>query len=354
MIVYQFDLAEQRFLFLSSEGMTVLGYSEDELRNLGGQAISTLIHEDDAHRIKEYIQNCRSLKLGQSLEIYYRLWTKELTLVFVRSTDSCIAEDGKGCSLIEGKLDIISREIYDARKLSELAMRHQLFTLYYQPIVQLQTGATVGYEALARIQQGDVIVPPNKFLPAIIGSRLEIDWINSQLERVCYALEKLQGFISFNLSGCVLSSKDLPTLLHSHCCKFQKERLWFEVAEDAIADSAQLSSMLLIRRMGHKLKLDDFPQGPNPVGRLMEFVQNPDGLFHAIKLDRTVCHGVASNKSIGDFARSLIEMAKKGGHLVICEGIENADDAKLLAECGADFGQGFLWEKPQPLQNFDN
>lgn len=310
---------------------------------MGDQLLPTVIHDDDLPGITAHHAACRRLALGEERQHYYRLWSKSLKLKHYRSIDRCtqVGADGQ-CEIIEGQAKCLTKTEFDARMLNERALHHDLFTLHYQPIVHLATGTVAGHEALARIQSGEQVIQPGRFLPYLLGSDLERPWLQVQLDQVQTALTS-PGFVSFNLSGSALSWPTFDEMLKPYT---PNPKLWFEVLEDATIGEHQIENLRFIRRLGHKVELDDFPTGKDPVGKMLRSA----AMFDAVKLDRCVCHGVADDPDLLDFATSLIRWAKRKKLVIICEGIERRIDADVLLKLGADLGQGWLYGKPSAKQ----
>ncbi|MEO1208614.1 MAG: EAL domain-containing protein [Cyanobacteria bacterium J06638_20] len=340
MLLYRYHLTEQRNLFLGGD-IAWLGYSERQVAEMGPGLIGKLLHDDDLLRCLEHHNLCRSLRLGQKQEIWYRMWSRSQRLLFCRSVDKCISIDSTGhCDIIEGQCYEMSREQYDGRKIVERAIARDAFTLHYQPIVDLATGEIVGHEALSRIEFDGAIVSPARFLPYLIGSDLEWSWVANQIELACSHLPRLDGFVSLNLSANMLNRKDLQTIFSCDGVG----RLWFEVVEDAIGEAQQIKNLHLIRRLGHNLEADDVPTRSS-----LALILKAAKLFSAMKLDIEVCHLVADDALRAGIARSIISAARERGLMVICEGVQRPQDAELLLHMGATHGQGYRWGKPAAL-----
>ncbi|MEM9118501.1 MAG: EAL domain-containing protein [Cyanobacteria bacterium P01_F01_bin.56] len=341
MLVYQYHLKEKRNLLVAGQ-LGPLGYRPEEFKAMGDRLMPTLIHDDDLSQIAAHHDRCLGLGIGEERQVYYRMRSKSFEKLFYRSRDRCIRLGPDGtCDVIEGQAQCISEAEFDARKLIEHALHNDLFTLHYQPIVDLTTGEVKGYEALSRIEEAGRVVPPIHYLPSLLGSDLEQQWLEHELQQAVHALDYLDGFVSVNLSGSSLRWSFLPDLLKPHS---PNPRLWFEVLEDATIGEAQTANLKFLRRLGHHIKLDDFPTGCDPVRKLLS-----PATFDGVKLDRVVCDGVANDSDLREFTASLIALAKKKGLLVVCEGIEVQADADRLRELGADYGQGWYFGKPSPL-----
>lgn len=350
MLIYRYDLLENKNIFLGGD-TSWLGYSEQEIKDMGDQVLN-IIHNDDRDRCIKHHDHCRLLSLGQQKEIWFRLWPKlkkdrMFEPIFTRSIDKCIQLDDQGlCRIIEGQQEPVHVAEYDGRKYIEKAFKENLFEVWYQPIVDLETNGIVGYEALSRIRIQGQILKPYRFLPYLIGSDLEIDWVTDQLKTIHEFLSIHKEFISLNLSNFILDSFSIQDVINS--IQSDRDRLLFEVNEEAFGTDLQLSNLHFIKRLGHRLEADDVPQKST-----IPLLMSDNQIFDAIKIDRSVCNGCSQNTVQSGVAKMLIDLAKKQNLLVVCEGIENnargVRDAELLKRLGAQYGQGFLWGEPKPL-----
>lgn len=222
------------------------------------------------------------------------------------------------------------------------------FTLFAQPIVDLETGVALKHELLLRMLDDDgSTIPPGVFLPAAERFRLigELDlWVVGEATRLAAAYP--HATLSINLSGSSVTDPDLvgriETLIASAGCK--GEQLVFEITEtEAIASmdqAEQLASRLA--QLGCRLALDDFGAG------FASFYHLKALPLEFIKLDgEFIRHLPVSDDDL------LVVQAVQGvavgmGRTVIAEQIEDRATADVLLRLGVRYGQGYHFAKPAP------
>ncbi|SEJ06651.1 bifunctional diguanylate cyclase/phosphodiesterase [Frateuria terrea] len=227
------------------------------------------------------------------------------------------------------------------------------FAPFYQPIVALEDGRIVGYEALLRWHHPDRgLLAPGEFLVIAeeAGCAESIDW--QIFEQVCAQAPQIlgkDGFVSINVSGRHFRLPDLDArllaLLAEHGLPPRQVRI--EVTERALLDNpAQVKRMLEnMRSRGVRVALDDFGTGYSSLSYLHQYP------FETLKIDRSFItelpregesQGVAVVRAIQVLADSL-------NMLVIAEGIEEEHQRQALMRVGCRYGQGFLFARPQPI-----
>ncbi|MEP6482799.1 MAG: EAL domain-containing protein [Rudaea sp.] len=247
-----------------------------------------------------------------------------------------------------------------AMQLLELEsdLRHAIarneFIPYFQPIVRLSDRKIVGHEALLRWKHPERgLLAPADFLAVAedSGAAEQIDWL--MFERVFEAAPPLlEGgkFIGINLSGRHFRSETLDekliALLRRH--SIQPENLRLEVTERMLIENPPAAKRTLesLRRHGLAVSLDDFGTGYSSLSYLHQYP------VQALKIDRSFIADLAVDQPRGSAAvvRAILALAGALGMQVIAEGIETQAQHEALIELGCEFGQGFLYARPQPAQ----
>ena len=236
------------------------------------------------------------------------------------------------------------------------AYRAQLFNdgllIYMQPIVHLQTGEILKYELLARMQTGSgKILSPATFLPLL--GLAEIDRLfQLGLERGIQVLLQWghlaeHAGISINLSPSTLYNQEIIPWIQQTLARYQfpPERIYLELLETQGFDLDSLVEPLMkLVDMGIHLAMDDFGAGDSNFLRL---VVHP---FHLVKFDRGLWatldeHPLSTLKLLG----SLIEIGNDFGWEIVVEGIETLEMAEAVSLLGAEYGQGYYFARPMPM-----
>jgi EAL domain-containing protein (putative c-di-GMP-specific phosphodiesterase class I) len=217
--------------------------------------------------------------------------------------------------------------------------------------VRLSDRGTVGYEALLRWQHPERgILKPADFLAIAedSGAAEQIDW--QMFERVFEIAPPLLAggrFIGINLSGKHFRSDTLDekllALLRRHAIKPSSVRI--EVTERMLIDNPPAATRLLeaLRRAGSSVSLDDFGTGYSSLSYLHQYP------VQSLKIDRSfVAELSTDNTGSTTIVRAIIALAGALGMQVIAEGIETQAQHEALVQLGCEFGQGFLYARPQP------
>ena len=222
--------------------------------------------------------------------------------------------------------------------------------IWYQPKIDLASGAFVGAECLARVRHPERgIVPPCDFLAGarphdmaalteLVIGRACADW--SDFRPVGGALR-----LAVNVPGSALTQMPLVKLVRELAPKSPDwAGLTLEITEDeALRDieaACEVSTQLKI--YGVELSIDDFGIGYSSLSRLREIP------FGEIKIDRSLVDGCADDNVHGALCRSVIDLAHSFGARAVAEGIERQADADFLRKLSCDIGQGYLFARPMP------
>jgi EAL domain-containing protein (putative c-di-GMP-specific phosphodiesterase class I) len=221
-------------------------------------------------------------------------------------------------------------------------------TTVFQPIVELDTGRVVAYEALARGPENSVLSAPDQLFAAAgaAGRTEELDWL-CRATAVATALEAGLGRSASLFLNCEPSAAAIP-------CPPEYAALWseakreldlvLEVTERALTDRpAELSRVLKEHRAaGRGIALDDLGADVRSLALLPLIA--PD----VIKLDLSLVqdHGTAGRAAI---VAAVSAERERTSAAVVAEGIENEAHLSVARTVGATLGQGWRWGRPGPL-----
>lgn len=235
------------------------------------------------------------------------------------------------------------------------ALNEGAIEAHFQPIVRLADRRTVGFEALARWRRPDgEVVEPAGFIDEIVAAgrgldlaRLVIDQAAAELAGWIEAEPGQGQFVSVNIAAADLPRDGLAEIIGEAVERHRLPpgALVIELTEGKIqASQAQaLAAARAVRAAGASLAIDDFGAGYSNLARLSKF------RFDLIKTDRSMLDGIVQDRRRRAAIKSLIGTAAKAQAPVIAEGIEDEETASILAELGCDFGQGFLFGRPEPI-----
>jgi EAL domain-containing protein (putative c-di-GMP-specific phosphodiesterase class I)/DNA-binding NarL/FixJ family response regulator len=215
------------------------------------------------------------------------------------------------------------------------------FAMFFQPIVELSRGATVGFEALARFVL-EPIRGPDAWVAAAyrvgLGVELEMACVEAALRRI--PMLPPQCFLSVNVSPQAMTAARLAELMD----RSVGTQIVLEMTEHApVRHYAVLDAALdRLRTRGVRLAIDDVGAGFASLRNLLRL--RPD----FIKIDRSLCRHVstAPGKAL---LEGLVAFAGLTDAKVVAEGIETPEELVGLRSVGVDFGQGFLLGAPRSL-----
>ena len=234
----------------------------------------------------------------------------------------------------------------------ELALRNAIASNevkpYFQPIISLQDGRLLGFEALARWVDPDLgFVSPSRFIALAEERGIIFPLTESLLMQAALAAADWPDdlFLSFNLSS--LQLVDLATAAGIkdviRRAGLAPHRLEIEVTETAVMSDPETAAMIIdeLHEAGIRISMDDFGTGQSSLGRLRELK------LDKVKIDRTFVKAIGEDKAAEHIIRAILELCVGLELTVVAEGIEKLAQAESLRRYGCHAGQGFLFGKPQ-------
>jgi PAS domain S-box-containing protein len=250
-----------------------------------------------------------------------------------RSTERLAREKLEGLSWI-GKI----RDALDAERLVAFA----------QPIVSLASGRSEHHELLVRmLDDEDRPVAPGLFLPVAeeFGLIVEIDEL-----MLGHAVELAsRGHrVNVNLSAQSIAKPGMSDFIAAELKRTGADPslLAVELTETALIKSEHAARRFVERlaELGCAFALDDFGTG---YGGFMYLKQLP---IDYLKIDMEFVHDLTVNEGSQRVVRAVVDLATGFGQQTIAEGIEDVETRDLLAAMGVDFGQGYLFGRPAPIE----
>jgi len=321
---------------------------------------------DKARNLGEHILE----RVGRELELSGRLVYPEVNMGFtlfpdrgtdpdtlIKQADIALSEAKKNAPRIQEfaeQEDWISRQFHLEHDLKQ-ALTNEEFFLCYQSQIDLRTGRIMGLEALLRWQHPQRgIVSPGEFIPVLEHTGMIAsagEWV---IRRVCKQLGSWQqkGIIvktSVNLSAQELSNDATIEVFRAALKEngVHPENLEMEITETALMENVDMASRILqtFSSWGVRVALDDFGKGYSSLSYLQQLAIN------TIKIDKQFVDGLPENRDSVTLVQTIITMAHNLGKEVLAEGVEHEEQRQKLIELGCDYGQGFLWSRPQPVDN---
>lgn len=234
------------------------------------------------------------------------------------------------------------------------AVKNKEFVVYYQPKIDLKTNEISGAEALVRWSNGGKIIPPNSFIPVFETNGFIETLDYYVIERTCEFIKnnphKKMPLISINLSGVTLMKKNVVpkilAILNEHDIKSNQIEL--EITESAFVNNFEsaIEKINEFISLGFGISMDDFACGESSLGRLKDIP------IHVIKIDREFIIDTFKNEKADVILKNIVNMAKDLNLKTVVEGIETEDQRGLITELGCDLGQGYIFSRPVPDDEF--
>lgn len=256
---------------------------------------------------------------------------------------------GGGIQMFDAALDLEPR--YQASLEAELrsAIINRDILPFFQPVVDLHSGAAVGYEVLARWrhrQRG--LILPARFIPIAESCGLIDTLFWSLLRESCAAaLEHPGDFtLSFNVSQRQIHEVWFPERLLKALVElgFPAERIEIEVSEHTVDSDIERSRAQLqsLSNQGVRIALDDFGTGHSTLALLRQLpIDN-------LKIDRSFIAAMASDPAAEAVVDAVLGMASGFGLKVTATGVETSRTEALLQAKGCAMAQGYLFGHPSP------
>jgi EAL domain-containing protein (putative c-di-GMP-specific phosphodiesterase class I)/CheY-like chemotaxis protein len=209
----------------------------------------------------------------------------------------------------------------------------------FQPIVDLRSGSTVGFEALSRFDCEPKQVPGCWFAEAdAVGLRPELELHAAMVAAARFRHAGCETFLSLNASPDTLAG-------YGVLAAELGDRLVLEITEhEAIDDYDEVAARFdELRRFGARLAVDDTGAGFASLRHVLQL--SPD----IVKLDISLTRGIDRDACRRALASALTSFARELGAVIVAEGIETAAERDTLRKLGVTLGQGFFLAPPGPL-----
>jgi diguanylate cyclase (GGDEF)-like protein len=222
-------------------------------------------------------------------------------------------------------------------EIDEILAKENPITPVFQPLVDLASGRTLGYEALSRFNTDIKRSPDAWFNQAQAcgrGLQLELAAIKAAL----LAPNRPEGsYLSLNFSPSAISSSKILNVLPENLSGIVIEITEHELAAE---DGALEEGLARLRARGARIAVDDCGAGYAGLKQLMR--AQPD----VIKLDRSLIESIHTDKAKTALVEFFVMFARRVGAAVCSEGIETVDELRALVNLGVNYGQGYLLGRP--------
>jgi diguanylate cyclase (GGDEF)-like protein len=264
------------------------------------------------------------------------------------------AHSGSTFSFFDSALNELNEHRVQIESCLRTALADGNLTLHYQPKLELATGKISGLEGLLRWHEDDrLMFGPDEFIPVAEDTglihrftELLISEIAACLER-CDAQRLDPGRIAINVSTRQFVrqgfARQFLALLES--ASVATNRVEIEITESLFIQDANRvgAELAVLRAAGVHIALDDFGTGYSSLNMLRSLPLN------TVKIDRSFVQPLRDSAEARKVAEKIIEMVSALGLSVVAEGVEHWQEVSLLERLGCDCIQGYVLDRPMPL-----
>jgi predicted signal transduction protein with EAL and GGDEF domain len=249
----------------------------------------------------------------------------------------------------ETEMDVrFERRMQIEREL-RIAIASDLLVPHYQPLVSLDSGQIVGFEALARWQSASMgRIAPDVFIPIAEEIGLMPVLSRQLLRRACLDAKAWPSTftLAFNVSPVQLRDPTIGLGILSILAEtgLSPQRLEIEITESGLVENVVVARAVIdgLRAAGIRIALDDFGTGYSTLSQLLSF------RLDKIKIDRSFVSRLNESNDGQVIVGAILGLAKGFGLTTTAEGIEDFEQLAYLKANGCTEGQGYLFSKAVP------
>lgn len=365
--------AGDRLLYAISKRLTKTLGEHAKIARVGGDEFAILFQNNSQKSAKAFLDEMRSVLSKPLMLGKHRLSiTASVGLAITQTKYSQMPEDllrdahtamYRAKALKEAQYQVFSDDMREEAVArldleSDLirALENDEFSLFYQPIINIQTGAIAGFEALLRWRhENRGLISPNQFIPIVEENGMIIplgEWIlKTACQQAKVWLEQFPGRalkMSINLSR---RQFDQPDLCHKIARILSQSNLpgdciQLEITESMIMRDVEAAHALMMRlkELGIQLAIDDFGTGYSSLSYLHRFPTD------TLKVDRSFVSRMEKSSEDREIVQTIIDLGHKLNMNLVAEGISSSHQLTLLKEVNCQFGQGYYFSKPLPTK----
>jgi EAL domain-containing protein (putative c-di-GMP-specific phosphodiesterase class I) len=224
--------------------------------------------------------------------------------------------------------------------------------VHYQPIVSLQSGKIVGFEALSRWQRPEGLLLPGDFIQIAEETGIILAMNRLLLREACLQLRAWHSkfpcdpplTMSVNITPKEFAQTDLAAQIGMILVEvgIDPRSIDAEITETIVMANSQQSNLVFseLKALGVHISIDDFGTGYSSLSRLQGLPAD------TLKIDRTFISKIDTDSDTSEIVRIIIMLAHNLGLKVVAEGAETAEQVHLLKELDCDLVQGYFFARP--------
>jgi len=246
----------------------------------------------------------------------------------------------------------MSRDLVRRREIEDelrAALQREELSIFFQPIVDLDTGRIKTFEALVRWfhpEKGEL--KPDEFIPVAEETGVIVtlgNWITAQAARIAATWPE-EVTIAVNLSPLQIRAPGAALGIKNALREagLDPRRLELEVTESLFIEDNHSTAAFIeeLSEIGVRFALDDFGTGYSSLGYINKFP------FSKIKVDRSFVSGEQVGKKSEAIIRAVAEMGTTLGMDIVAEGLETIEQVQSVKDAGCNLGQGYYFSRAVP------
>ncbi|MBL8229870.1 MAG: EAL domain-containing protein [Bryobacterales bacterium] len=349
------------------DALTVARFGGDEFAILLDQLSDVREAEEAASRVLRALDEPFDLNGKEvfcSVSIGIAAWNPNYESVedMLRDADTAMyaakARGGSGFVMFDDSMREAAAIRLEIESGLRKAVERNELAVFYQPKVNLETGAVVGFEALVRWHHPTLgMVCPAEFIPVAeeTGQIVAIgEWV---MRQACHDMADWQRrypkapplSISVNLSIRQFRQPDIVGRIAQILGQtgFPADQFHLEITESVVMDDPEgaIATTRKLKELGVGIELDDFGTGYSSLAYLCRMP------IDTLKIDRSFIMRMLDSRTDLEVVRTVLTLARSLGIDVVAEGVERSDQLSELRSLCCQFGQGYYFGKPVPCDD---
>lgn len=260
--------------------------------------------------------------------------------------------------LYDHDISVASSQRFEMESALRRAVERDELVLYYQPVIQVDSGRIIGVEALLRWRHPELgLLTPDRFIPLADETGMIIDIGNWVLRESCRQLKHwdAQGLdslvVAINVSAVQFAQSQFPAQVAVvlQDTGLSPQRMELELTESVLmrdADNA-IAALRTLKAMGIRTSVDDFGTGYSSLSYLRLFP------IDILKIDKSFMRDIRGNGDGSPIVVAIAALAKSLNLATQAEGVETAVQLAFLEKLGCERMQGYLCSRPLPAADLE-
>jgi len=275
-------------------------------------------------------------------------------------TDIAIKEalsEGKKALIFDEKIQAKITHEHHIEQAIKLGLTTNLFSVHYQPIIDLMTDRPVGLEALIRLRdKNGEYIAPTIFIPIaenlglisdITDHLCDIIAKEAALIKAVFFNQDIKPYININISPLQLGDID-RTISALERARAGRLTINVEITETSVLNERFAQAQITkLNQAGFSVAIDDFGTGYSSIHRLNQLSVS------TLKIDQSFVENIEDSQAYS-FLNAVVNLSRTASDNVIVEGVETLSQKILLMKMGVRFCQGYLFGKPMTVDLLEN